>query len=140
MLCLAFEFMPSALQRELRLCPILECGEATRLFVDLFAGAAHLHKLNIIHADISPANIFLDKSRVGRLGDFGCVLQGPVSSVSQRTGTPEYRSPELHCFAMRPDITARADCWSLGYIFGSCVSGLRFFRIDMSDIGEDPHS
>ena len=45
----------------------------------------HVHKLNIVHLDMKPANIFIKKSTSGELilkiGDFGLARQCPVVNI-----------------------------------------------------------
>lgn len=49
--------------------------EVTTRFLDTMEGLAHLHKLKIVHADVSPQNVFLRPKTRGTLecvlGDFG---------------------------------------------------------------------
>ncbi|GFH19032.1 protein kinase domain-containing protein, partial [Haematococcus lacustris] len=73
--------------------------------LDIACGVQHIHSKNIIHGDLSPANILLklDDSRPGclkavaKVGDFGLSHmskdgQSHVSNVRQ--GTPFYTAPE----------------------------------------------
>ena len=47
-------------------------GEAELdLFVQLVSGVRHLHAHKVVHRDIKPGNIFLDRRNLVRLGDFG---------------------------------------------------------------------
>jgi serine/threonine protein kinase len=49
--------------------------EVTSHFLEIMKGLTHLHKLKIVHADVSPQNIFLRLTATGSmqcvLGDFG---------------------------------------------------------------------
>lgn len=68
------------------------------------ANALHyIHKLNIVHLDIKPANIMVTAKNTCKLGDFGCCKILPESgqgspttpTSSNLTGTLAYTSPEL---------------------------------------------
>lgn len=68
------------------------------------ANALHyIHKLNIVHLDIKPANIMVTVKNTCKLGDFGCCKILPESGQgspttptnSNLTGTLAYTSPEL---------------------------------------------
>ena len=68
-----------------------------------------------MHRDLKPGNIFLCKSGLLKLGDFGLstVLNNTQSKVEGMLGTPYYIAPEMllgekHNFA--------SDIWSLGVI------------------------
>ena len=63
----------------------------------------HIHKLNIVHLDVKPANIIVTNKNTCKLGDFGCCKVLPKSGQgspttptnSNLTGTLAYTSPEL---------------------------------------------
>lgn len=56
----------------------------------------YIHSCNIIHRDIKPLNIFVDKDMNLKIGDFGVskILDG-TENCKTTAGTPLYFSPEL---------------------------------------------
>ena len=76
----------------------------------------HAHAAGIIHCDVKPANILVDKVGHAKVADFGIarLLQGPVHLKNSRGpfGTPIYSSPEH--FRRGAPIDARTDIYSLG--------------------------
>lgn len=58
--------------------------------------ACHYNDKVVIHRDIKPGNIFIDKYNNLKLGDFGLSKQLSENSYCARTnvGTPYYMSPE----------------------------------------------
>jgi len=86
---------------------------------DIANALYYIHKMNIAHLDVKPANIMISAYDTCKLGDFGCckVLSesGRISPAtptnSYLTGTLAYRSPEL----LKGDFpTVKADMYSYG--------------------------
>lgn len=73
----------------------------------------HCAKDTIIHRDIKPGNIFIDKDKNVKLGDFG--LARPLVDGLARTcaGTPLYMSPEVN--SGHP-YDHKSDIWALGCV------------------------
>lgn len=87
---------------------------------------SQLHANNIVHRDIKPHNIFVDRNFELILGDFGeAKILYPESSHSQR-GTYNYMPPELLNKEHIEDLDSfRQDVWSLGRtLFELCLCSL----------------
>ncbi|XP_022238846.1 membrane-associated tyrosine- and threonine-specific cdc2-inhibitory kinase-like isoform X2 [Limulus polyphemus] len=89
--------------------------------VDLLLAVKHLHDHNLIHLDIKPANIFISKDGVCKLGDFGLVLDLNKGDISEAIeGDPMYLAPEL----LEGKFTKAADIFSLGITILELASDL----------------
>jgi len=114
------ESLESRLAREGRL-PV---KDVLRIGMQAAAGLAAAHAQNLVHRDIKPGNILLERS-TGRvkLTDFGLVRMVEDSKLTQTgyvTGTPMYMAPEQ---ALGEEAGARADLFSLGTVLYEAASG-----------------
>ncbi|HET6201418.1 MAG TPA: bifunctional serine/threonine-protein kinase/formylglycine-generating enzyme family protein [Planctomycetota bacterium] len=91
-------------------------GALARIFAEVCDALAHAHAEGVIHRDVKPGNILLDRSLRPRLADFGLAKDLALASLSRTgdlLGTLPYLSPEL-AMSGRVPVTARADVYSLG--------------------------
>lgn len=76
----------------------------------------YAHSCNIIHRDIKPGNVLIEKNGVVRLSDFGIakIFSGTnITMTGSAVGTPEYMSPEQ---AQGKKLDAQTDLYSLGVV------------------------
>ena len=75
----------------------------------------HIHKKKIIHRDLKSGNIFLTKSGLVKLGDFGIAkgFKNTWEKAQTKVGTPYYLSPEI--INSKP-YDSKSDIWALGVL------------------------
>ena len=88
----------------------------------------HAHKQGLVHRDIKPGNILLDKSGKPFVADFGLALrEQDVGKGPRYAGTPAYMSPE-QARGEGHRVDGRCDIFSLGVVFYELLVGRRPFR------------
>ncbi|HKV58147.1 MAG TPA: serine/threonine-protein kinase [Ktedonobacteraceae bacterium] len=114
----------------------LAIGEVNRIFQQLASALAYAHQQGIIHRDIKPVNVLLERSGRPILSDFGIakVLAGNsgLTRPGAGVGTPEYMSPE-QCRGDE-EVDGRADIYALGVMLFEALTGRTPF------VGENYHA
>ncbi|XP_062096959.1 cold-responsive protein kinase 1-like [Humulus lupulus] len=97
-----------------------------RICIDVAQGLAFLHEEvqpHIIHRDIKASNVLLDKGLGAKISDFGLakIIPANLTHISTRVaGTVGYLAPE---YAIRGQVTRKADIYSFGVLLLEIVSG-----------------
>jgi eukaryotic-like serine/threonine-protein kinase len=104
-------------------------ARALRILWEVALALAHAHSTGIVHCDIKPGNIMIDRRGIAKVTDFG--LSQALNHADRSpfegmiAGTPEYISPE-QLLGERPD--QRSDLYSLGVTLFEMLSGESPFK------------
>jgi DNA-binding response OmpR family regulator len=107
---------------------------------DMALALDHAHAQGIIHRDIKPGNILIDRQGKPWLIDFGLARVARIGDSAYEkgitVGTPFYMPPEQAAGDME-QVDARSDVYSLGAVLYELVSGLYPFAGRSSDSAFD---
>ena len=117
----------------------LPIRDALRITREIGGALAHAHRRGIIHRDVKPSNVLLERE-TGRalLSDFGLARMGAGDGLTisgLALGTPGYMAPEQA--GGQSGIDRRADIYALGVVLFEMLTGRTF---DAIDAGEWPVS
>ncbi len=114
----ATEYVPGATLRQLidHHGP-LEVPQALGVLSGALAGLAHTHAAGVLHGDLTPSNVLVDRRGNSLLADFGESI-GP--SGRGRGVTAAYASPEA---AQGLPMDGRSDLYSMGAVLYECLAG-----------------
>jgi serine/threonine protein kinase/tetratricopeptide (TPR) repeat protein len=122
----------------------LAVGTTINIAKQVCEGLVEAHKLDVVHRDLKPGNIMIDKEGNVRIMDFGIASSlstKGITGVGVMIGTPEYMSPEQ---VEAKEVDQRSDIYSLGIMLYEMVTGkVPFegdnpFSIGMKHKGEVP--
>ena len=101
----------------------LNLDESLRIARDIASALAFAHKRGMVHRDVKPANVMINRDRQVILTDFGIakILSGPQYTASgAMIGTPAYMSPEQ---GLGEPGDARSDIYALGVMLFQMATG-----------------
>ncbi len=103
--------------------PRLKPGIAVAILRECLAALAALHRNDIIHCDMKPANIMLKRSGNAKIIDIGSAID--LNNLpSNQPCTPTYAAPEVLTGGRA---TSQSDLASLGYILIEVITGFQPF-------------
>jgi serine/threonine protein kinase/tetratricopeptide (TPR) repeat protein len=101
----------------------LSSGQALSIAKQVCEGLAEAHRLGVVHRDLKPQNIMIDREGNARIMDFGIARSLKAKGITDGgiiIGTPEYMSPEQ---VEGKEIDQRADIYALGVILYEMLTG-----------------
>lgn len=101
----------------------LDLREVIQIMDQILSAVALAHKHNVIHRDLKPQNILMDKRGNIKIADFGIAVALNQSSITQTNsvmGSVHYMSPEQTRGGL---VTKQSDIYSLGIILYELITG-----------------
>jgi serine/threonine protein kinase len=100
-------------------------GESVRLIAQVCDGLQRAHKQGLVHRDVKPDNILIDREGVAKLTDMGLVKEVEndmnLTKTGRGLGTPHFMAPEQ--FRNAKNVDVRGDIYSLGATLYAMVTG-----------------
>jgi hypothetical protein len=107
--------------------PKADPRKVARLVATVARAVHYAHQHGVLHRDIKPRNILIDREGRPHVTDFGLAkhLAGPAEETQTQSGaivgTPSYMSPEQA--ASRRDLTTATDVYSVGAVLYHLITG-----------------
>eukprot|EP01112_Ceratiomyxa_fruticulosa_P023498 TRINITY_DN8_c0_g1_i1.p1 TRINITY_DN8_c0_g1~~TRINITY_DN8_c0_g1_i1.p1 ORF type:complete len:300 (-),score=58.10 TRINITY_DN8_c0_g1_i1:217-1116(-) len=134
-LYLVFEFLDQDLKKYMDSVPSVQPLLIKSYVYQLLRGIAFCHSHRILHRDLKPQNLLIDRQGALKLADFGLARAFgiPIRTYTHEVVTLWYRAPEilLGCRSYSTPV----DIWSVGCIFAELVTKKPLFPGD-SEIDE----
>ena len=95
----------------------LPVDQVLRLLREALSALGHAHTLGLVHRDIKPQNMLLERDGSLRITDFGLALalrgEGRFGGATSQSGTPQFASPEQ---LLGERVDQRTDLYSLAAV------------------------
>ncbi|MBM3272500.1 serine/threonine protein kinase [Candidatus Kaiserbacteria bacterium] len=127
---LAMRYLQAGTVKEILSHGPLPLGDAAKLLNDIASALDYAHSQGIIHRDVKPSNVLVDKQGSAYLTDFGIakVIESTMEMTgSAALGTPAYMAPEQ---TLGKAVTPQSDVYSLGVMLYEMVTGKPPFEAD----------
>lgn len=98
-------------------------SEAVDIMKQIASAISHAHENDIVHRDIKPQNILINKNGQVKVTDFGIAMALSATSLTQTNsilGSVHYLSPEQ---ARGGQATKKSDIYSIGIVFFELLTG-----------------
>ena len=99
----------------------IETADASRIVGEVCLALDYAHRHGVIHRDVKPANIMLDRQGRAILTDFGLALLAEVGTRGEIFGSPGYIAPEQAISSARA--VSQSDLYSVGIILYEMFTG-----------------
>jgi len=127
-LTLVFEYLDQDLKKLLDTCQApLDDLQVKKYLYQLLNGIEKCHRHKVLHRDLKPQNLLINREGLLKLADFGLARAFgiPVKNFTHEVVTLWYRAPDI--LLGSKNYTTSVDIWSVGCIFAEIVNRTPLF-------------
>ncbi|KAA6358194.1 MAG: putative CAMK family protein kinase, partial [Streblomastix strix] len=130
-LCLVLEYCPNGNLRDVMDNQLKQMSDKDRKMkgysygYQILMGMDVLHSKGIVHRDVKPENILIDKYGNIKIADFGLAQKQASQSYLHAAGTKNYAPSEAYT---QNRMMAESDVWSIGVIIIEIITGIQPFE------------
>ena len=121
---IVMKYVPAGTLKDVVVAGPMDTERAAEIVEHLAEALDHAHEQGIIHRDVKPSNVLMDRGTWALLMDFGLakMVEGSVQLTASGVGvgTPAYMAPEQ---GQGKTIDHRADVYSLGVVLYEMLTG-----------------
>ena len=120
---IAMEYVEGRSLKDLIVAQRLPIQKVIDLAVQICQGLAKAHQSEIVHRDVKPQNVMIDRDGLVRICDFGLARvkrEAMLTQLGTTVGTVAYMSPEQ---ARGEEVDCRTDVWALGVVIYEMLAG-----------------
>ena len=127
---LVMAYMPGGTLKD-RLGSPIQVQAAAEMLLPIARALGEAHAQGMVHRDVKPSNLLVDKHGSLALADFGIAkaleMEGQtLTSTGMGVGTPEYMAPEQ----WRGKATPQTDVYALGVVLYEMLTGVKPFKAE----------
>ncbi|WP_159006362.1 serine/threonine-protein kinase [Bradyrhizobium sp. S69] len=112
-----------SLQSRFELDP-MSLAEVRKYTTQVTMGLVALHSRQMLHRDIKPGNILLNRQGTAQIGDFGLVTDNIILGYGSATGYSDHLSPEV---LNGGGTSVKSDIWALGMTMYRLLHGSEWY-------------
>ena len=123
---MTMELMETDLYRVIYSTQVLTDEHIQYFIYQVLCGLKYLHSADIIHRDLNPSNLLVNRNCDLKICDFNLAREELGSTLTEYVQTRWYRAPEVMLSSQQ--YTRAVDIWSLGCIMGELLKRKVLFK------------